>query len=100
MSVPGRFEFTDHLCRICLGRVMMRVDKDPRVKKRIIADVREFRCANCGATGQQVVRSICCCGMKVPGMGRKDFRDAGIRCQPNPSICPEVPAEIIAKETA
>lgn len=65
---------------------------------RVVDGKRQFVCSNCGLAGAGVVRSICCCGLKVPGFGRHDFRDAGIRCQPNPNPTPEVPAQIIARE--
>lgn len=84
----GQFEMTDHVCSVCLGRILMHV----------ASGQREFVCSNCGIKGTSVVRSICCCGLRVPGMGRHDFRDAGIRCQRNPNPTPEVPAQIIARE--
>lgn len=85
---PAGAEFTwsltDHVCRACLGRVLMR---------RSVDGVRHYRCANCAI--EQVGKSpsvLCCCGITF-GRAR---RDAGIRCVRNPKWTPECMSEIVA----
>lgn len=75
---------TAHVCRACMGRVLMRESVDGR---------RVYRCSNCGAEREGANEAaVCCCGIRF-GRGR---RDAGIRCVPNPAPTPECPAEIVA----
>lgn len=76
---------TDHVCRVCFGRVLMRETFDRR---------RVYRCSNCGVeTEGKTEAAICCCGMKL-----KTGVDAGIRCQANPDRSPEWPSEITAAQ--
>lgn len=74
---------TDHICRCCFGRVLMREAFDRR---------RTYRCSNCGiqADGKSEA-TICTCGMTL-----KTGVDAGIRCQVNDNKSPEWPSEITA----
>lgn len=72
---------TDHVCRICLGRILTRQTSDGGL---------ESRCAECGALESGGHESLCVCGATL-----RDGRDAGLRCVPNPERRPEVPAEII-----
>jgi hypothetical protein len=76
---------TDHCCRVCFSRVLVRETFDRR---------RVYRCAGCGV--EQEGRSeaaICACGIKL-----KTGVDAGIRCEVSASRSPEFPAEITASQ--
>ena len=82
---PFMWQLTDHVCRCCFGRVLMRETFDRR---------RVYRCSNCGLEQEGCSEAaICCCGIKL-----KTKVDAGIRCQPNPAKSPEFPSEIVAAE--
>lgn len=77
---------TDHICRACFGRVL----RQPQGE-----GVRRYRCSNCGleATGRDE-SALCACGLRLKG-----GRDAGIRCERNPTPTPEFPSEIVAGQT-
>lgn len=76
---------TDHACRCCFGRILVRETFDRR---------KVYRCSNCGLEREGRTESaICCCGIKL-----KTGSDAGIRCQHNPEKSPEFPSEIVAAE--
>ena len=78
---------TDHICRVCFSRVLLRETFDHR---------KIYRCAGCGA--EQEGRSeaaVCCCGIRL-----KSGIDAGIRCQVNANPTPEFPAQIVAAQAA
>lgn len=76
---------TDHVCRCCFGRVLMRETFDRR---------RIYRCSNCGIEQEgRTEASICCCGIKL-----KTKVDAGIRCVRAEAPTPEFPAEITAAQ--
>lgn len=78
---------TDHICRVCFSRVLMRETFD---RKRV------YRCAGCGAEAQGASEAaICCCGIKL-----KTGVDAGIRCERQASPTPEFPAEITASQVS
>lgn len=84
--VPG-WTITDHVCRVCFSRVLVREAFDRR---------KTYRCSGCGI--EQVGTStaaICCCGIKL-----KTGVDAGIRCEKNPAKSPEFPCEITASQQA
>jgi len=79
------YKITEHCCRVCFGRVLMRETFDHR---------RLYRCANCGVEREgRGETAICCCGIKLKG-----GRDAGIRCEVNAERTPEFPSEIIATQ--
>ncbi len=80
------WEITDHACRVCLGRVLMRRTFDGK---------RVYRCACCGIEREgHSAASVCCCGIKLrQGHGQMD---SGIRCVPNPERTPENMAQIVA----
>jgi hypothetical protein len=87
-SKPEEFEWriTRHVCRACLGRVLMRETFDSK---------RVYRCSNCGIEREGKSESaLCCCGIKF---GRAT-RDAGIRCVPNANRTPECMSEVVAQE--
>lgn len=74
------WSLTDHVCRVCFGRVLERIDAD---------GARVVRCANCGTQIAGPVRSLCCCGITTG-----DGRLAGLQCQRNPTPTPEQPSEV------
>ncbi|MEX3764415.1 hypothetical protein [Paraburkholderia phenoliruptrix] len=79
------YYFTDHICRVCFGRVMTRVTFDRR---------RLYCCADCGVELEgKSEAAVCCCGIKL-----KNGRDAGIRCRSNDERSPESPFVIIAEQ--
>ncbi len=85
-ETPTRWVIADHICRICLSRVLERATFDSQRKV--------YRCSNCETEaegpGPQV---LCCCGMKI-----RAGRDLGVRCVPNPRRTPENPARIVAQQ--
>lgn len=85
---PEEFSWriTKHVCRACMGRVLMRETFEGR---------RVYRCSNCGIEREgRSELALCCCGIRFG----KAQRDAGIRCLPNPMRTPECMSEIIAQE--
>ena len=76
---------TDHACRVCFGRVLVRETFDRR---------RVYRCAGCGIEreGRSEV-AICACGIRL-----KTGVDAGIRCQLQNEPTPEFPAQVVAAQ--
>lgn len=77
---PVTWRLTDHVCRVCFGRVLERFDEDGQ---------RIVRCANCGTEVGGKVKNLCCCGLKTP-----KGRDAGLRCGKNENRSPDQPAEV------
>lgn len=76
---------TDHVCRVCFSRVLMRETFDRR---------RIYRCSGCGVEKEGRSEAvICSCGIKL-----KTGLDAGIRCELNPDRSPEWPAEVTAAQ--
>lgn len=74
---------TEHCCRVCFSRVLVRETFDRR---------KIYRCAGCGVEKEgRSPAAICSCGIKL-----KTGVDAGIRCQINQAPTPEFPAEITA----
>lgn len=73
------YALTDHVCRICLGRVLQALDGS------------HHRCADCGLTAAGDVTAVCVCGAKL-----RTNLGAGLRCQrkPDPPTV-EAPAEIV-----
>ena len=79
------YRIEEHVCRVCLGRVLCRETFD---HKRI------YRCSNCGVEREgHDARVICCCGMKL-----RTSVDLGVRCIPNTDRRPELPNEVIAQQ--
>jgi hypothetical protein len=80
-----QWTFTQHCCRVCFGRVLMRTTVDAR---------RIYRCADCGVEREgHDERAICSCGIKL-----RTTVDAGIRCKVNEKRTPECPSEIVAEQ--
>jgi len=76
---------TDHCCRVCFSRVLVRETFDRR---------RIYRCAGCGVEKEgRSEAAICACGIKL-----KTGVDAGIRCEVSKNKTPEWPAEITASQ--
>lgn len=79
------WQITDHVCRVCFGRVLMRETFDRR---------QVYRCSNCGAEAEgKTPAVVCSCGIRL-----KTGHDAGIRCQVNADRSPEWPSEITAAQ--
>jgi hypothetical protein len=80
------YQLTDHVCRGCFGRVLMRETFDHR---------RIYRCAQCGiperAGKNETV--FCCCGIKLKG-----GKDAGVRCKVNEDRSSEFTSEVMAEQ--
>lgn len=72
------WDFTDHVCRQCLGRLMF----DAKANKH--------RCSNCGEESGGNHTHLCCCGAKS-----LSGADLGLRCVRNPEPTPCFPAEIM-----
>lgn len=76
---------TDHCCRACFSRILVRETFDAR---------KIYRCAGCGIEKEgHRPTVICSCGIKL-----KTGVDAGIRCERNAARSPEFPAEITAAQ--
>lgn len=79
------WSITNHVCRCCFGRVLVRETFDRR---------RVYRCSNCGLEAEgRSEAAICACGIKL-----RTGVDAGIRCQVNAEKSPEWPSEITAAQ--
>ena len=81
------WQITDHACRACMGRVLVRQDTGTG---RWLS-----RCADCGGFGEGIQRqaaitAVCACGAK-----QRSGKDAGHRCIQNQDIKPESPMEIM-----
>lgn len=75
------WRLTEHVCRVCFGRVLERTNG---------AGQRVVRCANCGTElVDSAVKALCCCGLKT-----SHGKDAGMRCRRNDHPTPEQPAEL------
>ena len=79
----GGWEFTDHACRHCMGRVMRRESSD---------EPAENRCAECGQTALGDSHALCWCGVEVKGHGHV------FECFQNPNISTATPQEILVRE--
>lgn len=89
---PELWELTDHVCRVCFGRIVMGRMPDGYDGDR---HHRRWRCSNCGAeTAHRLVTSVCACGIRL-----RSGRDPGIRCERNLEQTPEFPSEIVAGQT-
>lgn len=76
------WDLTEHVCRICLGRVL---------RRKAEAGGFFFRCADCGLERAGRVEAICACGAKL-----KTGKNAGLRCRANPDgPSVENPAEVV-----
>jgi len=78
------WEIVDHVCRVCLGRVLRRVDDEGGI---------HVVCSNCGLEGTGSHRAICACG--IDGRASKEGK---LQCAANPNPNPVFPAQIIVSE--
>lgn len=79
--IASGWEFTDHCCRVCLGRIVRRQAETGWL----------YRCADCGLMKPGRVEALCACGTRLKG-----GRSAGLRCRLNPDgPTPENPAEVV-----
>lgn len=82
------FELTDHVCRVCFGRIL----KGHRPEGHPDEHAHRYVCTNCGAESvHRSISSLCACGMRT-----KTGRDYGLRCQRNEQPTPEFPSVVIA----
>lgn len=78
------WKLTDHLCRVCFGRVLVRTTT---------SGMKVYLCSNCETEAEGVSSKVlCACGLQI---GKKD---AGIRCHINTSIKPEDPGIVVASQ--
>lgn len=108
------WEISDHLCRVCLGRVLTSTGAD---------GVTVARCSYCGNEHQGEPQSICCCGVRLAARcdtcGKQHHSakvgagcvaegcsgvvvkgpSAGLRCVPNDSKSVEFPGEVVVAAT-
>lgn len=77
----GLWAITDHLCRECLGRLVVRMDGP---------EDGAYRCTVCGAGTTDAVETLCACGGRL-----KEGEDLGMRCVRNPKRTYEFPHEIV-----
>jgi hypothetical protein len=80
---PASWRISDHACRHCLGRVLVRSVRGMPV---------ESRCAQCGARADGGASSLCCCGADCGALGY------ALECYKNPNVSKEVPHEIMVRE--
>jgi hypothetical protein len=78
--IEALWSITDHLCRHCLGRVLM-------------GDTGVFLCSRCGATGDGTPNTLCGCGISVGDSTLATKRL--FKCVPNPRRSPACPSEIV-----
>lgn len=93
VTVAGLWGFTDHCCRECLNRIMVRLDGP--------ATRMVHRCSGCGAEGVGEVEVLCACGARYRDHAKVDTRhrgkNMGFRCVINPRRSDDTPAEIAVK---
>lgn len=77
------WEFTDHACKHCMGRVLRRVNP---------GGVVVVRCAECGASATGEHEALCWCGVEVRQHGNI------FECYRNPEVSLGVPQEILVRE--
>jgi hypothetical protein len=75
------WSITDHVCKVCFGRVLVRRDDDGR---------GHSRCAECGTEVVGDYVALCCCGALL-----RTGKNAGLRCMRNQIKSPEAPEEIV-----
>jgi hypothetical protein len=78
--VEDAWNLTEHVCRECLGRIVVRAGC--RIKKI-------HRCASCGLEAAGPVEKICACGCRL-----KEGSDVVYQCVPNSNPSPGFPVEI------
>jgi hypothetical protein len=76
MADDSGWKVLDHVCRLCYGRLL---ERDGVI-----------RCAECDFEVTGPVQALCTCGAKL-----KNGRNAGLRCQVNPTPTLEQPARVV-----
>lgn len=79
----GGWEFTDHACRHCMGRILRRVNPN---------GVVVTRCAECGASVVGEHDGLCWCGVEVRGHG------SVFECFKNVNVTMATPQEVLVRE--
>lgn len=77
------YQFTDHACRHCYGRLMRRDLGDGKVV---------HRCAECGSSAEGDHDQLCWCGVEVRNHGNM------FECYRNPAVSQNVPLEVLVRE--
>ena len=77
------WEFVDHACKHCSGRVLKRVNED---------GTTVHRCAECGANAVGVHQALCWCGVEVRGHG------SVFECFRNQDVTMAAPQEVLVRE--
>lgn len=80
----GGWEFTDHACRHCMGRIMRRSEPDD--------GPAENRCAECGQTALGDAHALCWCGVEIKGHGH------AFECFRNEQPTVSTPQQILVRE--
>jgi hypothetical protein len=89
--MDDQYKITDHACRVCFGRVLMRVSiVEPACDDE--AECPVHRCSNCGFQVEGPVEMLCACGLRLGS------RDAKLRCFRQESPTPEFPSEVAVAE--
>lgn len=94
------WQLEPHICRKCFGRIVSQLVAEPATG----AELRVYKCSNCGAEAQHThADAVCCCGIRIKKAGRNGTKsgslvDAGVRCIPNPERSPMFPSEYVASE--
>ena len=81
--VSSGWEFTDHACRHCLGRI---------VKRQNANGTHVVRCAECGKSATGEHSALCWCGAEVSGHGHI------FECFRNPNVSAATPQEVLVRE--
>ena len=76
------WRLTAHVCKICLGRVLITDNADGS---------HTVRCSNCGIEALGDHKAICACGLKL-----RSGKSAGLRCALNPTPSAEFPSQVVA----
>jgi hypothetical protein len=81
------WRLTSHICRRCMGRILVGETADGG---------RVYRCAQCGHAAEgDAAPAVCCCGIRL-----KTGADAGVRCVINEERTLECPYEVVAEQVA
>ncbi len=77
------WEFSDHVCRVCLGRVLLGLDA---------AGKPCARCAECGLQASGGHAALCACGAVL-----KSGKNANLRCVLNERVGTDAPFEVLVR---
>lgn len=82
MTDRRTWKFTDHCCRLCLGRVLVSDNAD---------GTQTAKCSICETEVEGGHRELCACGLKL-----KSGKSAGLKCQRQANPTSELPARVVA----